>query len=120
MLKTYIHERKVVYGSDSMLRDEKTERASLLKEQLIENMENETIGFSTLYRLLSSIEDQDHSQIKHVLLEILFLCGNKSFRKAILQSCSEVAELEEPGDDLELFGMGYKITKKQIKGEINA
>lgn len=120
MLKTYIHERKVVYSSDSMLRDEKTERASLLKEQLIENMENETIGFSTLYRLLSSIEDQDHSQIKHVLLEILFLCGNKSFRKAILQSCSEVAELEEPGDDLELFGMGYKITKKQIKGEINA
>ena len=116
MLKTYIHERKVVYSSDSMLRDEKTERASLLKEQLIENMENETIGFSTLYRLLSSIEDQDHSQIKHVLLEILFLCGNKSF----LQSCSEVAELEEPGDDLELFGMGYKITKKQIKGEINA
>lgn len=118
--KKYIHDRKIIYSSDSIPREEKNEKASILKEQLIGDIENETIGFSTLYRLLSSIEDKDHSQIKNVLLEILFLCGNKSFNKAILQSCGEIPQLEEPGTDLELFGIGYKITKKQVKCEIDA
>lgn len=120
ILKSYINARKNIYNSDSEAKEEKRERANILKEQLIEDIEGETIGFSTLYRLLSSIEDKENSQIKNLLLEILYLCGSESFNKAIMQSCEEIPQLEENGTDIKLFGIGYKITRKRIKCEIDA
>lgn len=119
ILKKYINERKSLYGSDSELKDDKIERDTILKAQLIDEIENETIGFSTLYRLLSSIENKENSQVKNLLLEILYLCGNESFNKAILQSRSELLQLEETGNDIELFGIGYGITKKAVKCEMS-
>ncbi len=71
-----------------------------------------------MYRLLSSIEEKENSQIRNILLEILFLCGNESFKKAILQSGSEILQLEEHGDDIRIFGAGYKMTKKKAGCEI--
>ncbi len=119
ILKKYINERKNLYSSDSELKDDKIERDTILRAQLIDEIENETIGFSTLYRLLSSIENKENSQIKNLLLEILYLCGNESFNKAILQSRSELLQLEETGNDVELFGIGYGITKKAVKCEMS-
>lgn len=72
-----------------------------------------------MYRLLSSIEDKENSQIKKLLLEILFLCGNESFNKAIIQSSSEIKQLEIDGNDLKMFNIGFKITKKQVNSQIN-
>lgn len=119
ILKSYISARKNIYASDSDS-EEKRERANILKRQLIEDIESEAIGFSTLYRLLASIEDKENTQIKNLLLEILYLCGNESFNKAILQSRGEITQLEENGTDITLFGIGYKITKKTVKCEIDA
>ena len=119
ILKKYINERKNIYSSDSDTKEEKAEKVNKLRENLISDIEDETIGFSTLYRLLSSIEDKENSQIKNLLLEILYLCGNESFNKAIIQSQKEIPQLEDGGTDMTLFNIGFKITKKQAKCEMN-
>ena len=90
-----------------------------MKIDLISDIECETIGFSTLYFLLSSIENKENSQLKNLLLEILYLCGNESFNKAIIQSKEDVYQLEDNGSDLNIFGIGFKITKKSINSEID-
>ena len=68
-----------------------------------------------LLSLLSSLEDRENSQIKNTLLKILYLGGNESFNQAIIHSSSEIEQLEEGGNDIKLFGIGYKITKKTGK-----
>lgn len=120
ILKKFINERKKIYGSDSGTPKEKAEKVNILRERLIADIESETIGFSTLYRLLSSIEDKENSQIKNLLLEVLFLCGNDSFNKAIIQSRKEILQIEENGNDIEMFNIPYKITKKQVNSEMEA
>lgn len=120
ILKKFINERKKIYGSDSGTPKEKAEKVNILRERLIADIESETIGFSTLYRLLSSIEDKENSQIKNLLLEVLFLCGNDSFNKAIIQSRKEILQIEENGNDIEMFNIPYKITKKQANSEMEA
>ena len=120
ILKKFINERKKIYGSDLGTQKEKAEKVNILRERLIADIESETIGFSTLYRLLSSIEDKENSQIKNLLLEVLFLCGNASFNKAIIQSKKEILQIEENGSDIEMFNIPYKITKKHANSEMKA
>lgn len=112
MLRKYISDRKNVFGSD-LEKDDKFSKSQLLYSNLVADIESETIGFSTLYRLLSSLEDKENSQVKNTLLKILYLCGNDSFNQAIIHSSSEIEQLEEGGNDIKLFGIGYKITKKR-------
>lgn len=116
-LRLYLAERKSIYSSSLNSKEDRLQKTTILKERLIEDINCEKIGFSTLYRLLSSIETQEHSQLKNTLLEVLFLCGNDNFKKAILQSAAEINQLEEAGSDIYLFGTGYKITKKSIHSE---
>ena len=82
------------------------------------DIESEIIGFSTLYRLLSSLEDKENSQIKNTLLQILYMCGNESFNKAIIDSSSEIEQLEVGGNDVKMFNIGYKIAKKMVNSQI--
>lgn len=117
-VKKYTADRKSIYACCLDSKEDKAQAASILREQLITDFGQEDIGFSTLYKLLSSLEAEENSQIKNTLLEILFLCGNDGFCKAILQSASEIAQLEEPGTDIQLFGIGFKITKKMIHSEM--
>lgn len=119
ILKRYVSDRKKIYGSESDSKEEKSQKANILREQLTEDIDGEAIGFSTLYRLLASIESEENAQIKNILLEILFLCKNESFNKAVLQSAGEIPQLEKGGSDIDLFGIGYKITKKTLRSEIN-
>ena len=112
-LRKYISDRKNVFGSD-LEKDDKFSKSQLLYSNLVSDIESETIGFSTLYRLLSSLEDKENSQIKNTLLKILYLGGNESFNQAIIHSSSEIEQLEEGGNDIDLFGIGYKITKKRV------
>lgn len=120
LLKNFVNQRKNIYSSETTTNEEKNQSVKILKERLISDIESETIGFSTLYRLLSSIEDKENSQIKNLLLEILYRCGNDSFNKAIIQSKKEILELEYGGNDIKVFGIGFKITKKVVNSEINA
>lgn len=114
ILKKYINERKCIYISDSDSKEEKTEKVKKLKADLVSDIDSETIGFSTIYRLLSSLEDKENSQIKNLLLEILYLCGNESFNKAIIQSKEEIKQLTENGNDINIFGIGFDIIEKRL------
>ena len=117
MLKKYISDRKNVFASD-LDKDDKFEKSQILYNNLISNIEEEVIGFSTLFRLLSSLEDNENSQIKNTLLQVLYLCGNDNFKKAIINSSTEIEQLEVCGNDIKLFNIGYKIAKKRVKREI--
>lgn len=117
VINQFISERKKIFASD-MGKEEKFERSKQLYQNLVYDINSETIGFSTLYRLLCSVEEKENSQIKNTLLQILFLCGNDSFNKAILHSVSELEQLESGGNDIKLFGTGYKIAKIRVNSEI--
>jgi len=114
ILEKYVSEKKLIYSSD-LAKEDKLQRSRILYQNLISQIESERIGFSTLYKLLSSLEEKEYTQIKNILLQILFLCGNKSFNKAILSSCRPVEQIEEGGDDICLFGLGYKISKTALQ-----
>ena len=120
LLRKYVNDRKLIYASDTDSKDDKNEKANKLRLDLISNIESETIGFSTMYSLLSSIEDKENSQIKNLLFEILFLCGNESFNQTIINSSQEINQLEIDGDDIEIFNIGFKIAKKQVNPQKNA
>lgn len=117
ILKKYISDRKNIFGSE-LDKDDKFVKAQLLYSNLVSDIESEIIGFSTLYRLLSSLEDKENSQIKNTLLQILYMCGNESFNKAIIDSSSEIEQLEIGGNDIELFKIGYKIAKNKVNSQI--
>ena len=117
MLRKYISERKNIFASD-LDKDDKFSKSQLLYENLVSDIESEVIGFSTLFRLLSSLEDKENSQIKNTLLQVLYLCGNDNFKKAIIDSSTKIEELEVGGNDIKLFNIGYKIAKKWVKREI--
>jgi hypothetical protein len=117
IVKRYISDRKNIFGSE-LDKDDKYEKAHLLYENLVSDIDSEIIGFSTLFRLLSSLEDKENSQIKNTLLKILYLCGNENFNKAIICSSCEIEQLEPDGNDIELFNIGYKITKNKANSEI--
>lgn len=114
LLKSHVNECKTIYAMENEAREDKAERVRILKEMLVQGIESETIGFSTLHRLLFSIEDKENVQIKNLLLEILYLCGNDSFKDAIIQSSDEILQLEDDGDDIKLFGIGYRVVKSKV------
>ncbi len=117
MFHRYIAEKNGIYGSDST-KEEKNEQAGLLYHSLVYDLGQEKIGFSTLYKLLSSLEDTENLPVRSLLLQTLFLCKNESFRKAILDSSADIQWLTPGGEDVSLFGKNYKITKKGLHSEI--
>ena len=117
ILKKYISDRKNIFGSE-LDKDDKFSKSQLLYDNLVSDIESEVLGFSTLFRLLSSLEDKENSQIKNTLLQILYMCGNESFNKAIIDSSSEIEQLEIGGNDIELFKIGYKIAKNKVNSQI--
>lgn len=117
ILRKYTADRKNIFGSE-LDKDDKYAKSHLLYNNLISSINNEVIGFSTLFRLLGSLEDTENSQIRNTLLHVLYLCGNASFNKAIIDSTSEIEQLEAGGNDIKLFKMGYRITKNKVRSEI--
>ena len=117
ILKKYISDRKNIFGSE-LDKDDKFSKSQLLYDNLVSDIESEVLGFSTLFRLLSSLEDKENSQIKNTLLQVLYLCGNDNFKKAIIDSSTEIEQLEVGGNDIKLFNIGYKIAKKGANSQI--
>lgn len=113
ILKRYISERNNIFVTE-LEKDDKFTKAKLLYENLINDINSEVIGFSTLYRLLSSLEDKANCQIKNTLLQILYLCCNSSFNKAVIQSAKEITQLSDFGNDIVLYGISYNIERKAI------
>ena len=113
LIKRFISDRKSLYASDKP-KEEKQNEANMLYDTLKSDIDGETIGFSTMFQLLCSLENKDNTQIKNILLQILWACGNNSYSDCIIQSIDEIEQLEEGGNDLKLFNIGYKITKKRL------
>lgn len=113
ILKRYISERNNIFVTE-LEKDDKFTKAKLLYENLINDINSEVIGFSTLYRLLSSLEDKANCQIKNTLLQVLYLCCNSSFNKAVIQSAKEITQLSDFGNDIVLYGISYNIERKVI------
>lgn len=113
LIKRYIGDRNNIFGSEIDTK-EKHLRIQILYDDLVSNINGEIIGISTMYRLLSSVELKENSKIKNILLQILFTCGNKSFRENIIKTASVIDELSMGGDDVFLFGIGYKTTKNRL------
>ncbi len=110
IIKSYQSSLKKIFQSDSPP-EEKHMQYKLLKDRLISEIDSESIGNSTMYVLLRSLEDKDNRSIKNVLLECLWLCGNESFKRNILDSATQIDTLIEGGDDIKLFNFGFKINK---------
>ena len=117
LLKGYRAEQKSIFSSDLAIEDKRV-KMDFLQKSLISKINDENIGFSTMYRLLYSMEDKRNSQIKKLLLSVLHFCNNKNFVRCIINSITEIDQLEPCGDDINLFGMGYKITKKRVDSEM--
>jgi len=113
IVKKYIADRKNIFANESE-KDDKHAKAKLLYENLLNDINSEVIGFSTLYRLLSSLEDKENCQIKNTLLQVLYLCENESFKKAILKSSSKIEQLYDGGNDIKLFNINYGIAKNLV------
>lgn len=111
LLKRYVNERKSIFASD-LNNEDKRMKDNILYDVLKAEIESEVIGYSTMFRLLSSLENKENTQIKNILLQILFQCGNSSFVKNIINSIEDIECLEENGNDIKLFDIGYKIAKK--------
>lgn len=119
LVSKYIAERNSVYSSDSE-QDEKREKAQLLYNRLASAIAGEKMGFSTMFQLLSSLENAENAKIKNTLLQILFLCQNKSFCRAIMESAAEIDALSPDGTDIKLFDMGYRIAKMKVGPQMQA
>lgn len=113
----YISDRNRIYAINNISNAEKHQRVQMLYDYLIMDIRSEVIGFSTMYYLLENIENRDNTNIKNLLMEILFTCGNKSFMNAIIQSAKQVDEITGWGNDVFMFGRGYKVEKKIINCE---
>lgn len=114
LINQYVNDRKSIFA-DNEYNDKSTryDRCRLLKNNLIAELKSERMSFSTMFKLLSSLENKENSKIKNVLLPILFSCQHESFTKAIIDSIDEVDQIEEGGNDIFLYGAGYKICKKR-------
>ena len=113
ILKKYVADRKNVFGLD-LDNDDKFLKLQLLYDNLIYDIENESIGFSTLFRLLSSLENKENSQIKNILLQVLYMCGNKSFNKVIIDSSDEIETIKMGSNDMSIFNIGYEVQRHKI------
>jgi hypothetical protein len=114
ILDKFIADRNLLFSLE-ISRAEKFERYNLIWEKLVVEINSETIGFSTMYKLLMSIEEIDKTKYKNILLELLFLCENKSFVDAILQSKDEVAVIEKcDNGEMNLYDIFYKNYKKMV------
>lgn len=119
LIKRYLNERKSVFASD-LIKEDKFERSEKIYNDLVSEIDSEIIGFSTMYSLLMSIEDKENVQIKNTLLQVLYLVNNESFNNAILQSKDEIIQIDEYGNDIVMYGIGYKITKKKVNSQMEA
>lgn len=111
-VQSYLTESKGIYGSEHS-KEEKYRQYCICKERFFKTIQEEKIGFSTLYHMLSSLENEDTASMKNTLLPALFLSQNRSFLDAILSSKQELEHLVRGGNDIYLFDLGFRVKKQE-------
>ncbi|MCH5265800.1 MAG: hypothetical protein J1F02_07860 [Lachnospiraceae bacterium] len=114
-MSRFLARKNLLFSSSELSREEKRERYQLLLDTLTAEITSETIGFSTFYKLLHSLDEEEHRPYRKLLLTILFLHPNGSFEKAILASKEELEVWEpSPEGDHSLYGIPFHIHKKSV------
>lgn len=110
----YVNDRRRVYSVANISGSEKNRRDCLMYEHLVLDINRRIIGFSTFCYILKEIEKPELKAIKNTLLGILFLCGNESFKKCVISTAEEIKEIQQGGDDLVYFGIGFKLLLNKL------
>lgn len=109
--RKYIFELKTIFDADTTF-EYKHVQQELLKNELTDKMDSETIGISTMFTLLMSLENNDNKTIKNILMRVLWYGDNESFKRNIMLTCTPINVISGDGNDVNMFGKGYKIHKK--------
>ena len=114
-MSRFLARKNLLFSSPELGREEKRERYQYLFDELAWEIAAENIGFSTFYKLLHSLDEEEHRPYRKLLLTILFLHPGGSFEKAILAS-KEKVEVWEPSPEGEhfLFDIPFHICKKSV------
>lgn len=118
----YIDDRQVLIMKTSLSYEDRYTQSIKLFQDLINEINSEVIGYSTMYTLLSSIEKPENKRIKNVLIKILFLCGNESFNKIIKSSCEEINVIDYcdvSESNMSHYNIPLKITKNSLNSQID-
>lgn len=110
----FISRRNLLFSYD-LSNEDKFTAYNLMRDEYASNIRLEKIGFSTLYKLLESIDDEKNAKYKKTLLETLFSCSNESFKNAVISSSEQLDILEKDINGSEiLYGIKFKICKKSV------
>lgn len=110
----YIKDRQRVYALSNISQAEKARRDHMMYEHLILDINQSYIGYSTFLYMMRRAEKPECKSLKNILFGILFQCGNAHFNRFVIDSATEIKEIEQGGDDLCLFDIGFKELKNKI------
>lgn len=89
-----------------------------IDDEFINKISKIRIGFSTLYAILTEIEDDENKNRKGLLLRTLFTCKSEAFKQAISKSQEVIGEFYIDDDgDCDFFGIKFyrKKTTYEVK-----
>lgn len=89
------------------------EKYMILKDKLIQHINQYRIGYSTMIFILMEFERKDFYKYRNILLPLLFTLCNNSFIEAVLKNKQNIEYLVEGGNDIKLFDFSYEIKKNQ-------
>lgn len=102
--------KKIYGGTSAGEHSDKKKLYLIALEEFYESMKNEDISPSTMFHLIRMVESDSMKPIKNILFQSLFKSGSPSFNRLIRQSMEPISRIELGGDDLTLFGYGFRRT----------
>ncbi|MBD5137154.1 MAG: hypothetical protein HDT39_14570 [Lachnospiraceae bacterium] len=114
LIAQFTARRNLLFSYD-ISNEDKFANYNLLRDTLIAEISSEKIGFSTLYKLLESMEEEKNAKYKKILLETLFTCSNEGFKNSIISSAEQLDVLEKDisGEEI-LYGIKFRVCKKSV------
>ena len=83
----------------SMTKAEKMKASQLEKQKCLEMIGKHKMGYSTMYELLTFLDDDEYKNLHSVLFELLFQLGNSDFYNVIKQSQRPISTIYQITDE---------------------
>lgn len=103
-IEDFVEINKAIYASNESS-EEKRNLSKIEKDKMIAEISSQKIGFSTMFDILSSIDEDENKKIRNLLMEILFTTCSESFESAITRSQKPVYR--------------YELTDGRMDGEVD-
>jgi len=108
VLENYGVQKKRIWSTEDMSRSNKMELIQLEKQKCTDIIDQKRIGYSTMYTLLSLIDDPNYTAIKNILVEVLFQVPNRDFYACLKESKEDVPRLyQDENGNLEILGVKF-------------